>query len=411
MAEQITLNIFDFDGTIFKSPVPNRKLWDSTLLGKIMSMKTQGGLGWFQDPLTLAVPYVPQNPDDMWFVQHVKDAVLESMVNPNSKTVLLTGRSTLYADRIKEIVASAKLEFDDFGFQSSNKETTTMEFKMDFIRKMISKYHPNSINMYDDRIKHYARFKTFLKDEYAMLTSSVTHIDPSGETLLLKDLEIELVSKMNESSNNKLCWKETVQYTAVVLDKESVKILKQNIPPILDWTPYYHHMTIHATKLPEEEQNKLGIPSRSNIGLGKEVILTVTSIGQSDKAYAVQVEGFVSSNKIHHITCCVSSIGKAVDSNFIKEWNPIENEFTVKGIISEVSKMAYINKQPKQSGAKSTSKMTPLGKLYKDNAKSQTVNVKDAITQIKDWMLQNNLSDDKENESQVIEYIKFNFCI
>lgn len=65
------LNIFDFDGTVFKSPMPSEKLWSPQVYGKIKSEAENNGLGWFQDPITLSVPYVPLHPSNEWFNESV----------------------------------------------------------------------------------------------------------------------------------------------------------------------------------------------------------------------------------------------------------------------------------------------------------------------------------------------------
>lgn len=65
----------------------------------------------------------------------------------------------------------------------------------------------------------------------------------------------------------------------------------------------------------------------------------MTHIGKSDKAIAVRVKelGPVKTvNKIPHITCLVSSVGKPKDSNDIIEWKEIEEPFEISGIFKEV---------------------------------------------------------------------------
>jgi hypothetical protein len=57
-------------------------------------------------------------------VADVVEAVRESVNDPSAKTILLTGRTTIYEARIKEILASAGLQFDYYGEPSS---TTTSQ--------------------------------------------------------------------------------------------------------------------------------------------------------------------------------------------------------------------------------------------------------------------------------------------
>ena len=37
ISKKTVVRIFDFDGTIFKSPLPSKKMWSNSLLGKIMT--------------------------------------------------------------------------------------------------------------------------------------------------------------------------------------------------------------------------------------------------------------------------------------------------------------------------------------------------------------------------------------
>lgn len=72
--------------------------------------------------------------------------------------------------------------------------------------------------------------------------------------------------------------------------------------------------------------------------IGKLVTLTCTELGKSDKAIALKVEGYSSSNSTPHITLFVNTAngGKPVDSKKITEWNPLSRQITVQGIVTEV---------------------------------------------------------------------------
>lgn len=47
--QTLELNIFDFDGTLFRSPEPNFTKWSAEAVGKLKGHPTTGGLGWFQE--------------------------------------------------------------------------------------------------------------------------------------------------------------------------------------------------------------------------------------------------------------------------------------------------------------------------------------------------------------------------
>ena len=107
-------------------------------------------------------------------------------------------------------------------------------------------------------------------------------------------------------------------YSAVTLDDKShellITALKDSIPE--GWKVIAHHMTItFGTPLPPHLKDDLS----------KNVKLTVTKIGLSDKALAVEVVGYPSKNKHPHITIAINDKhgAKAKDSNDITDWIPV----------------------------------------------------------------------------------------
>ena len=92
-----------------------------------------------------------------------------------------------------------------------------------------------------------------------------------------------------------------------------------------DWKVFAHHMTINLGELKDKSE------------LDKEVVLTVTKLGLSNMALAVQVEGFNSKNKIPHITIAINPEGgKPVMSNEITKWQDIKS-FMIKGVVTEIT--------------------------------------------------------------------------
>ena len=121
-----------------------------------------------------------------------------------------------------------------------------------------------------------------------------------------------------------------ISYSAVVLeDSDQHKLLdtfKDNIPN--DWKKYAHHMTIKMGELPSEKKQDIG----------QKVELVVKAIGQTDKAIAVKVDGYWTTNQIEHITLAVNTAngGKPVDSNKIENWLPISEPIKVRGTVMEI---------------------------------------------------------------------------
>ena len=119
-----------------------------------------------------------------------------------------------------------------------------------------------------------------------------------------------------------------VLYSCVLLDGQSKGTLLDKVGIWIpkDWTVVTHHMTICLGEMKDKSD------------LGKEVVLTVTKLGLSDMALAVQVEGFASKNNIPHITIAINPDGgKPVMSNEITKWQDLKS-FMIKGVVTEIKK-------------------------------------------------------------------------
>jgi hypothetical protein len=121
-----------------------------------------------------------------------------------------------------------------------------------------------------------------------------------------------------------------VSYSAVVLDDASrtklIQHMQSNIPD--GWEVIAHHMTINMGELKPEFEKYLGM----------KVNLTVKTVGISDMALAVGVEGFETTNKIPHITVAVNRKegGKPFMSNKITNWQPVQFALELSGVVEEV---------------------------------------------------------------------------
>jgi predicted kinase len=136
-----------------------------------------------------------------------------------------------------------------------------------------------------------------------------------GEMTLKKVLESKDMYKQSD-----------VLYSCVLLDKASHIALLNKVEVPEGWTVYAHHMTINLGPLKDKSE------------LGKKVELTVTKVGISDMAMAVQVEGYPSKNAIPHVTIAVNPDGgKPVMSNEITKWQDVKR-FVIFGVVTEIKK-------------------------------------------------------------------------
>ncbi|KAJ2780248.1 hypothetical protein H4R18_003560 [Coemansia javaensis] len=102
------LAVFDFDNTLFRSPLPNPRLWDDRLLGMLKSTD----LGWFHDARTLSAPYLEYT-DRHWIRPVVELAQAEAR-RGDTLVMLLTGRShAAYRDIVLRLLERCPgLRFD-----------------------------------------------------------------------------------------------------------------------------------------------------------------------------------------------------------------------------------------------------------------------------------------------------------
>lgn len=326
----LIVNVFDFDNTLFKSPVPNPNLWNPKFIGKLKAEVKEGGLGWYQSLLTLSPQYI--DPDA--FIDSTVDAVKESMSNPNAITVLLTGRTVAYTDLVKALVDRKGLVFDYMGLKPFG--LRTLPFKYDFIRNVINEASKNGniskVNIYEDRAEHVDKFKQFLTqmdipNEIHFVKGGDYHMPEEKERELVEDLKIDYERAHGRKFN--IPGERVPSYYGVILSEESRNKLLTTIGVPEGWKAIAHHVTIVP---PAEVSKPSDALTFAKGNLDKEVSVKVIAVGKSDKAMAVMVSGIPSTNKNPHITVSVSPDGKPKDSNDIQNWDEIE-EFELSGIV------------------------------------------------------------------------------
>lgn len=121
----------------------------------------------------------------------------------------------------------------------------------------------------------------------------------------------------------------------VFLDQPShdklLEMFETEIPE--GWKPIAHHITLAFNNGSEIARDTYEYYQPR---FGETVELTITHVGMSEKALAVRVNwGDRIVNKLPHITVAISPIGKAVDSNFITDWESLPIPVTLKGTIGD----------------------------------------------------------------------------
>jgi hypothetical protein len=139
------LNVFDFDGTLMDSPMPE--------LGKEMYKEMTGGewphRGWWGQLDSLAPFHVKP-------IEKNRELYIEYSSIPNSLNVIMTNRIAKFEKVVKEKLAPYYPKFDSYDFKNDGRE------KPDRILEIL-KNNPSikTINIFDDMDDQIIRFKEF----------------------------------------------------------------------------------------------------------------------------------------------------------------------------------------------------------------------------------------------------------
>ncbi|KAK4509720.1 uncharacterized protein ATC70_007022 [Mucor velutinosus] len=179
-----TLDIFDFDSTLFLSPLLSPNIWHSSFINAITTENLLGP-GWWRDIRSLQLHLDRDESSTPWCSFWNEDIVTQvraSMADPSHLTVLLTGRRYHpFHALMDNMLASKGLAFDIVGLRPDpesdapdhptglrfnhepNVFETTMHFKTSFIVNILHNYPSlTDIVMWDDRRSHIRIFKEYL---------------------------------------------------------------------------------------------------------------------------------------------------------------------------------------------------------------------------------------------------------
>lgn len=147
--------IFDFDGTLVKSP--DRTEGENLYFEATGKMFPFGG--WWGRLETLIPPVFPQNPTEEYFIKPIVEAYKLTAQCPQTELILMTGRPYKHRKRIVEILDCQNLKFHQYYFrgQPGQKGRDTLEIKCNFIDDLI---HDSleKLEIYEDRATHVSFF-------------------------------------------------------------------------------------------------------------------------------------------------------------------------------------------------------------------------------------------------------------
>ena len=143
-----TLVVFDFDGTLFKSPL-KPKDWKGA---------------WWSNIKSLTPPIMPEEPDDSWWNDKVCESAFEHLNNPEHYTILLTGRiDRVFNKRVNQLLEQNDLLFPYVGLAQLS---TSIDSKFQHLDKILSDNpYFEKIIFYDDREEHFPLFEQYCEQK------------------------------------------------------------------------------------------------------------------------------------------------------------------------------------------------------------------------------------------------------
>ncbi len=146
MGPPVKLHVFDFDGTLFRSPE-----------------KPEGWAGgWWGRLESLSPPLVPQHPDFDWWNDSVVSAAKKAIAKPDEMAVLVTGRIQKFSLRLKELLKQAGLTGFDAIYLSGGGPTDA--YKIGVMKELLEKYPTiRGVAIWEDRSEHLRKFADWVE--------------------------------------------------------------------------------------------------------------------------------------------------------------------------------------------------------------------------------------------------------
>lgn len=235
------LAIFDFDGTLFRSPPPPEDADEPE--------------SWWSSPESLGAETVGERPGpEMWHPETVR-ALRDAIADPDAYVVVMTGRHRSLRHRLGDILDGAGLHPDEL---ITNPEIgNTSGYKRDEMRYLLRQF-PNvrEVEFWEDREE-----------------------DLKGYRRLAEGQGMRFVPKLVRNYEDK-----TPPYVGVFLTPEARREILRDFPP--------RHPDVkadHVTLLfrPSKEQVD---DLREQLGMGRRVPVRVTGVAEDGDAQALEVE-------------------------------------------------------------------------------------------------------------------------
>ena len=367
-----SIHVYDFDNTLFSSPLPNPQVWAGPTMGFLQTYEAMAYGGWWHDASILAATGQGLEVEESraWegsWNETVVELVRCSMEAKDALTVLLTGRGeTNFADLISRIAKSKDLDFDLVALKpevspTGSKFESTMAFKQAFLHDLVVTYkQAEDIRIYEDRPKHVKGFrdyfeklnKTFLShrlDEPAPprkpITAEVIHVcelksqlDPESEVAVIQkaiDRHNHSITTggpiPNKAVNKTLKIVENYLYLGHLINQtDSARLISLcNVQPHLVDSGEVRLMASNIIIAPSYARKD--VVQRAG-GRGKKVMWQVNAISKyEDRIWAARVTAIseasvYTKDPVPTVVLAIRKGSRPIDAAKITNWQPVSAE-------------------------------------------------------------------------------------
>ncbi|KAK4240742.1 hypothetical protein C8A03DRAFT_31129 [Achaetomium macrosporum] len=361
------IHVYDFDNTLFKTPLPNPKLWNGPTIGTLANPDAFVNGGWWHDSRILAATgegLVKEEPRawEGWWNEKIVELIHLTNKQKDALCVLLTGRSESgFGELIKRMVTSKGLEFDLISLKpavgpNNERFANTMVFKQMFLEALMETYRlAEEIRIYEDRIKHVKGFRDFLQDYNSRKLSGIdgplargpingqvievadmaAYLDPIVEVAevqqIIDDHNAALSKRRRGTRGERLAIRKTVFYTGYMINNADTQRLltlaqiPQNLPEG-DVKFHANNIMICPRPCPPSILEKIG-------GLGSKMTWEVTGTACFENTvWAVRVKPVPATAKVHTgdpvplVVLALRKGARHIDAGKIEHWQPVPPE-------------------------------------------------------------------------------------
>lgn len=372
MASIKAIHVYDFDNTLFSSPLPNPQLWHPACLGLLQAWEVFAQGGWWHNVDILAstgggVDIEEPRGWKGWWNESVVELAENSISDKEVVTVLLTGRGeSNFADLINRMCNARQLDFDMIVLKpevgpAGQQFPSTLDFKQSYLRDLVLTYHnANTLKIYEDRVKHVKAFRDFFdrmtkslstfsqagaSPERGPLQADVIHVcelksslDPQAETTAIQKAVNYHNRVIKTGGHNRThapskyfqVKEQFLYFGYLISEQDAARLISLcNTPAHLidsGEVKYVASSILIAPFYPRKDLvDKVG-------GRGNKVIWRVNGIAKfEDRIWAARVEpvGDVQTHTQDETPMVVLAIRKGsrqIDAQRIKNWQPIKPE-------------------------------------------------------------------------------------